>query len=406
MDDKKLYLSAFDGDGCVLNNRIHFYAQTEIINNYWDFFIENGTTSDPQKLNAAKLKTEEIINNTDWNKFKKVKTEYELITHKAFLERIIDGLNTPNESEEEVPTVLTQIRTEFMGYMDHIDPNLTKKIFLNSNREILQYILQRINTLSDVVPMIVCFSNRASYHLDEAGKYLRGTKSIYTSLADICEEVNRYLPPDKEVKLTTFCFADLFGNLPRGTSFNRIIAANTKSNTNVPIYHAHAEYDANKVSLKYAIEHDACKNILPIVGLPEDTEVIIDFIDDKNSILDNLHHVNNQYPHLQPSNVTANFVPYSGSIQHDKIKSVTGSGVVDKQFHKNVKRMVEMAGSRYKEGIYQEIDCTKIDFTEFLFKRNLKNISSPQFSLFSRVQEKQAPDSPIVDVAPQAGLTT
>ncbi|KTC98478.1 Dot/Icm T4SS effector [Legionella geestiana] len=136
------------------------------------------------------------------------------------------------------------------------------------------------------------FSARQAYFTDLDNK----TRSNPVSATEIVPYVSEYLGTE----MVTFLMADIQGDLPHGTSFERIVQAYEGQYTGD---HYMWEMDREKVTILYAQMHKFANEH------PGD-DITLKIFDDNKEVINPLHDFFTTFPHLIPTNVTLEITRY------------------------------------------------------------------------------------------------
>lgn len=204
------------------------------------------------------------------------------------------------------------------------------KDVIESNRKFLDAIKANNHLYTNT--FVFVGSNRQCKRTDDT--HLITTKwqrvgSCFPAIKRIADYLNARLIP--------FLLADLFGNLPHGTSYERII------NEQEGDVHADCPVDETKAILLYAQIHKIAQEIADKSKEknPKKLEpIVFDFYDDNEEILAHLAHFFNQKNKiLLPEHVTLRLHQYDGG--EAKLKhEIKGQGFIDKNYSQTVKDMV------------------------------------------------------------------
>jgi hypothetical protein len=177
----------------------------------------------------------------------------------------------------------------------------TKKDVIASNKKFLDAIKTKNYLYSKNI--ILIGSNRQSKRIDDtnATKFdsrcgLFEVGSCFPAI----QKIAKYL----DAELDTFLLADLYGNLPPGTSFARALKA--LKNPNTAIEHPEWLFDKTKATVLYA-QMQKKANEFP------NEEIIFDFYDDRKDIIQSLINFYGCYDYLRPPNVILRLHHYDGA---------------------------------------------------------------------------------------------
>ncbi|KTC83658.1 hypothetical protein [Legionella cincinnatiensis] len=217
-------------------------------------------------------------------------------------------------------------------YSDNKDVIASNKIFLDTIKEENQNFTKAIALIG---------SNRQSLNIDIANSPGKG--SCFPAIKKVTDHLGCTFDP--------FLLADIYGNLPNGTSYDRAMHHfdHTYSGD-----HSDWIFDDTKASLIYAQMHK--------VALDHPTEeIIFDFYDDRGfgarspkDILEDLHEFFTKNPALIPPNVTLRLNHYAGG-DVSKMDPIKGkpSNIIDANYQQTVKDMAEVTKQKdtYNDGI-------------------------------------------------------
>lgn len=193
-----------------------------------------------------------------------------------------------------------------------------EKNILNANKKFLSQLKEKNNLYSRSIAIVG--SNRQSYQVDLVNQ--TGAKpSCFPELKKIAAEL--------KCEYDTFLLADIYGDLPAGTSYLRALEPNPENST-----HSNWVFDESKVSVLYAqIHKTALEN--------PNEEIEFEFYDDRADILNQLKGFFNKTD-LIPKHVRLKLHQYAGG-EVKECPEIQGTGFVDAHYKKTVKRMAELA---------------------------------------------------------------
>ncbi|QEY52381.1 hypothetical protein [Legionella longbeachae] len=233
---------------------------------------------------------------------------------------------------------------DFDGCLFHRNyANSENKDVIASNKIFLDTIKQENQNFTQTIAFIG--SNRQSLNVDMANSFGKG--SCFPAIKKVSDYLGCTFDP--------FILADIYGDLPSGTSYDRAIQFLNRTYSGD---HSDWIFDETKASLIYAQMHKA--------ALENPTEeIIFDFYDDRGfgarspkDILEDLHEFFSQNPELVPPNVTLRLNHYAGGnvSQMDPIKGKTNS-IIDVNYQQTVKDMAEITKQKdaYRDGIMAPI---------------------------------------------------
>ncbi|MBA2709734.1 MAG: hypothetical protein H0U57_03970 [Tatlockia sp.] len=240
---------------------------------------------------------------------------------------------------------------------------LETRDIITANTNLLNSINQQCKEKNYSKSIIVIGSNRQSYQVDKINRQNNGTESCFNSI----QEINKAIP---NTSLDTFLLADIYGDLPFGTSFK--LAIDQLNNPDKKLNHADYEFDENKVNLIYAQMH---KVALENPG----EEIVFNFYDDRPDIIAALaYFFNDLNPDLIPENVTLNLNQYNQQIFGLK-HCIKGEGFIDANFKQTVKdittntKQLWGCGSNGERRAAYDLDVTKLtNRTEYNLDKEFK----------------------------------
>jgi hypothetical protein len=226
----------------------------------------------------------------------------------------------------EVSMTIRVLSFDFDGCLFHRDYNHSEeKDVVRSNRDFLNKIKTDNSTFTFTQVYTFVGSARQSKKIDGGGK---------GSCLPAIEQVSEHLG----TTLDTFLLADIFGNLPDGTSFARAKDKDYRENSDWL-------FDESKVTIMYAPMHK-------IANKHSDEEIILDFYDDKSNckhpnpkygeLLERLADFYAYYSHLIPANVTLRLHHYAGQ-EVTPITAIEGTGFIDANYRQTVKDLSQQA---------------------------------------------------------------
>src|SRR5262249_13545610 len=131
----------------------------------------------------------------------------------------------------------------YINYINALDNQLLVDICMAANRNLLSSIAKRSHSFDKLI--VMNFSLRQSNELDVKGME-SGIGSVFAMLPQFVDVLRKELGADK-VELDKVTLADMYANLPPGTSFERI-------EKNVTL-HCDAIVDNSKFSHTYGFSH-------------------------------------------------------------------------------------------------------------------------------------------------------
>jgi len=165
------------------------------------------------------------------------------------------------------------------------------------------------------------FSLRQSKDLDDYASAEYGTCSCFSAI----REVSTYL----EATYDPLLLADIFGDLPEGTSFGRILDQDD------PGSHHCCVHDITKLTILFSQMHHVAK------AYPHE-DIVFNVYDDKEILLERLFVFFKKYPEMMPRNIILHLNNYKG-YGVTSLEEIHGTGVVDYDYRQTVINMVEVA---------------------------------------------------------------
>lgn len=224
------------------------------------------------------------------------------IYQRSFLRRI----NSPYERGEKVGA--------------YLPPHNKDELLIEHNKELLGDIKKLQQTLTAERLITFIGSARQDHDIDSTGVEWYGLSCF----KDI-DVLTKHLDAEHDALL----LADIFGNLPLGTSFTRATDSSYAGE------HASCLDDRSKLSILYAqMHHVATKN-------PEAT-ITFCFYDDNISILRGLYRFFATNPEAIPSNLTLNLHRYAfGKLT--QVEPIEGTGIIDKDYAGTLRELINIA---------------------------------------------------------------
>lgn len=153
-------------------------------------------------------------------------------------------------------------------------------------------------------------------------------------------EINRYTTADSYISKPSSApsaFVAALRELARDgdTASKKILADQKIAPSEYPLLQAKTIFDKNKITSTYAWIHN-------IAADPKyaDHSIQINFYDDTQEILKEIHDFFSKYPDALPANVTLNLVHYKFYHVLDSFNKLQGSGLIDTHLSLNLKNMV------------------------------------------------------------------
>jgi hypothetical protein len=254
------------------------------------------------------------------------------------------------------------------GYVNSEDKDVIK-----SNEAFLAAIRQENKEYTTVYSIVG--SNRQSYNVDMANAWGKG--SCFPAIKTISDYLG--------TQLDTFLLADIFGELPSGTSYSRATSAQKHE-----VEHKDWKFDETKTTLIYAQIHK-------IANQHPNEPIILDFYDDRGNgaravhdILEQLRDFYTDHPYLIPANVTLRLNHYAG----DKVtlmNEIKGTGFIDAHYRKTVEDLSEQAISGSNDGINRPIYVATYANPKELMRRKARSVDSLPSALQDNIIEDTLP---------------
>lgn len=206
---------------------------------------------------------------------------------------------------------------DFDGCLFNLDYINKTHDVIQSNMALLNQIKQENDEAKHNKVITFVGSNRQSKAVDLANSPGKG------SCFPAVQQVNQFLG----TSLDSFLLADVYGQLPAGTSFNRAIDKENK------LPDANWMFDHTKATILYAQMHKTANE-------HPNEAITFDFYDDRQDILDALNKFYKYHQHLMPSNVTLRLHRYDGNLKSPNYSDIQGTGDINIDYRKTV---VEMA---------------------------------------------------------------
>lgn len=210
--------------------------------------------------------------------------------------------------------------------------NSDNKDVVKSNEAFLETIRKENKEFTTVYSIVG--SNRQSYNVDVANSWGKG--SCFPAIKTVSDHLN--------TKLDTFLLADIFGDLPIGTSYSRATSSQKHE-----MEHHDWMFDETKATLIYAQIHK-------IANQHPNEPIILDFYDDRGNrarvnhdILEQLRDFYTTHHGLIPANVTLRLNHYAGG-EITLMNEIKGTGFIDENYQQTVKELSHQAATDYKDG--------------------------------------------------------
>ena len=195
-----------------------------------------------------------------------------------------------------------------------------KQVILH-NKSFLDALLKDSQKFTNTITMIG--SSRQSKNHDIRGSNQNHTASCFFAIRQITHYLNATFAP--------LLLADIFGDLPDGTSYTRLMDASLQAEK----HHAHI-HDESKLTLLYAQIHH-------IAQAYPDEQIVFNFYDDNNTILNDLNSFFNRFPVMIPKKTTLCLHQYTGN-QVSSTHRIAGTGKADLNYRQTIIDMIELTG--------------------------------------------------------------
>lgn len=361
---KRLIVNLIDADGCTYNTEYR-KRLLHCIQKYRHIIEENAAK---QILSQAQqdllaLFIEKVVKEQE--KFTMQEEEYNLLFAEIETQANLSEVGK-SISPESKKLKVGRFVFSFVEQLEKIMSQILRKIYLQSNTELLEKIRQQKN---DAEVMLMLGSNRQAPSYDDVNRKDRGTTSIYRELMELQIHLS--------AELDKFTLTDLYEG-KSGENFNRILAGEPTKAKNA--------FDDSKVNIIYAACHRiASKN--KAVTEPFE-EIVINMWDDHEEILKGLQLFFTNHPELLPKGILLNLNRYDGKLQ--ETKTIVGTGEIDKNYKKNTKLMATMCGYDPKKDNKISI-AKKLNVEKFLQERTNITKEKPKpsdVSLFKPTLDK------------------
>lgn len=195
-------------------------------------------------------------------------------------------------------------------YHDSVDKNVVAH-----NPFLIDYLIEGRQDFSKIT--VGCGSLRQSEHFDNFNSDLNETSSCFLAI----EQIAKHL----DIDIAPLLLADIFGDLPLGASYHRMMHDYWKES-----HHGWIP-DESKLTLIYA----HCQDVDPV------KKYVIDFFDDLDDMLAKLYTFFKSYKEMIPSNVALRLNYYEGdAIRRSKL--IQGKGCIDINYRQTVVDMYEI----------------------------------------------------------------
>ncbi|MGE3919594.1 MAG: hypothetical protein AB7F64_01385 [Gammaproteobacteria bacterium] len=265
------------------------------------------------------------------------------------------------------------------GCLMHAGYVFGKKDIIKDNLLLLHHIINEAKKLNKydtlIKGKIISGSNRADNITDLVNSYRFGyyIDSFFPQILKVANKIRDDVEGQSiEFSLDRFLMADLYHDLPDGTSFELILKkishtiwlemSEEEKKASLPenfdpqydpkMQHPQSIFDESKITLIYTQIHKIAQDakldveeLLKKNGMPYDLSIIYNFHDDREDILKYLDLYFTGNPELIPKSITFNLYQYSGS-EHPKLfASIPGKGEIDINYRKTI----QLIGNKYKE---------------------------------------------------------
>jgi len=234
--------------------------------------------------------------------------------------------------------------------------------FAVENKGLLDYIRAKANGQPTV---LLVGSNRQSYDLDQHNARQNKNGSCFAKYGELVRDFARR---QQDVRLERLLMADVYNDLPNGTSFNRAV-----DHPRDKQMHVNTVFDEDKISLLYAQVHSLASTY---PGQP----IRLYFYDDSQRILENLAKHYQSNPSCLPSNVSLVLRQYKQSngvvLWYEEFKAdINGCGSVDNNFRETLKYCAFNCEGIKKEHMNDSERSTSIcDFSNYLKDKLINGI--------------------------------
>lgn len=236
------------------------------------------------------------------------------------------------------------------------------KDVINSNADFLATIKQTNQEFTKVYTLVG--SNRQSFNVDLLNMIGKG--SCFPAI----QRISRHL----DTTFDRFLLADIFGDLPAGTSYNRAMISMT-GGFEEGESHSDWIFDETKVTLIYAQIHK-------IATQHPNEPIIFDFYDDRGNgarahhdILEHLRDFYTTHAHLIPANVTLRLHQYAGG-PVTLMNEIKGTGFIDENYRQTVKDLSQQAITEFDDGYHTPIYVATTARPEELKNRKALSVDS------------------------------
>lgn len=254
---------------------------------------------------------------------------------------------------------------------------------LQANQAFLDQIKQENKKFTKVYTFVG--SSRQSERVDRVNRSKRG------SCFPAVQVISQHLGATSNQLL----LADIYDDLPIGTSFARAIDANYRGD------HGDWVFDETKATIIYAQLHH-------IAHQHSHEPIIMDFYDDRglnkkrkeDDILEYLRNFYQKFPDLIPANVKLRLHYYAGN-ETVRMTEIQGTGFIDSRYRETVK---EMARQVWSEDSPNKVDVARFLKVNELTSRKPLRVDSPSISPMSVGTPLEPDDSIPMSVMKSAEL--
>jgi hypothetical protein len=280
-------------------------------------------------------------------------------------------------------------------------PLIRTQAMIKENVTLIDYINSQTAAVDSVTLMVG--SNRQSNKLDMRNG-LKHTKysfkssdqtnsgSCYSAMEHFCKELNRQLLQSKDEKkekfrVDKFLLADLYNEKEDGFSFDMALkeiawdkidlpahqdASGNESAELIEEHQLHPETitDNTKISLLYAQIHKIAAS--PSANITD--SILFEFIDDLDTILEQISKFFSEHTDLLPKNVTLKLVQYPHKEGIFLYQTIKGKGEIDYNYKQNVIALTKLAGFEISGDLSKALKISNIYsvVNEFMENRNLQ----------------------------------
>lgn len=216
------------------------------------------------------------------------------------------------------------------NYFYSTNPNRDSMHVIQINKMLFNSIIKESKKDDELILMVG--SARQSAWSDRHNSENNGTESGFTAL----EKINKHFGQHLNARLDPFLLADVYGNVPDGTSFNNAIDPSYQG------VHYDWVHDESKITILYAQIHK-------IALLYPNDKIVFEFYDDRGRgswmEVDVLEHIDayfKRYPMMLPTNVTLQLHHYEDAILNS-FEPIKGTGFINQNYRQVVIDMTNLA---------------------------------------------------------------